>query len=635
MSKVKPLLEEIIDPRSWSLTGCLFSSVKDSEPKPFTMPLEKLLGTQHQVVQRKEDAQLFSPVQYKEGTSRGKRNVEKVFALVFDIDGCRSEDLQQCLLSLKPWAFVAYTSFSHDNAVGEWNGRILLPLVQPIPQSSFSKTYAAFEQNYIIGADPNAKDISRLFYLPSTTEARIAHANIIFNPGTLFEAEDAFLPVGQRNGGLLSVAGRLRRRGADEDTITQHLLQRNRLCDPPLDEDEVRAIARSIMRYDPETDSSGVAEVEGKYSLAKLQRVFREDEEFKDRFSWDSFNTVQHYQGAPITDPKVTEIEVLLSRRYPQWKVPRYDLEHLIEVESLARPFHPVAMWLESLVWDGTSRLGGLAREFWAAEHEIENVYLRKWMIGAVARAMDPGCKNDNALILYGEQGIGKSRFFASMCPQDSWFSDSPLNLNDARDLATNIHGKWIYEWAELESFRRAREINTVKAVLSSRVDTYTPKYARRSVSIPRSCVFVGSTNERNFLVDETGHRRFCVVECKKECDIEALVRVRDQLWAEAVRLFRGGEVWHLGKEELKAQAERNSEFEPTNNRYDDVVAYLTRLGFPEWVGIKQMYDGVGCSVDAPYSIRREISNAARKTGYEQKTRKIDGNAWKWFKKVR
>jgi predicted P-loop ATPase len=141
-------------------------------------------------------------------------------------------------------------------------------------------------------------------------------------------------------------------------------------------------------------------------------------------------------------------------------------------------------------------------------------------------------------------QGIGKStglRVLAS----DEYFSDSlPADLShkDARD---HLRGKWIIELSELSQLKRA-EIETVKSFLSRRYEQYRPSYGRNEIKFPRQCVFAGSTNSSEYLVDTTGNRRFWVVACGGTVDLAALEQDRDQLWAEAVSRYLKGEPWHL-----------------------------------------------------------------------------------------
>lgn len=237
--------------------------------------------------------------------------------------------------------------------------------------------------------------------------------------------------------------------------------------------------------------------------------------------------------------------------------------------------FHPVRDYLQSLSWDGTSRLNTWLRDYLGADSQPE-IYLAAvgaaWLISAVARIMQPGCQADSALVLEGVQGIRKSTALRILAG-DEYFSDSlPADLahKDARD---HLRGKWIIELAELAQFRRA-EIETVKAFISRRYEQYRPSYGRHEVKFPRQCVFAGSTNDDTYLVDTTGNRRFWSVACSAVA-IEALRRDRDQLWAEAVARYNRGELWHLtGELEDMAASEARARVahDPWTAKVSDIV---------------------------------------------------------------
>jgi putative DNA primase/helicase len=213
-------------------------------------------------------------------------------------------------------------------------------------------------------------------------------------------------------------------------------------------------------------------------------------------------------------------------------------------------PYHPVREYLEGV---GQSHGGrgvtteGIAAEFLAqvlgAEpSELNRQILRRWLISAVARAFEPGCKCDTVLVLIGPQGIGKSTFFATLA--DPWFVDTPMEVG-SKDSYMVMRRGWLIEWAELESLFRARDSSAVKAFLSSRIDTYRPPYGRADVEVPRSSVIVGTLNEGadGFLGDETGNRRFWPLRVTK-MNVAKLREWRDILWGEAVTHYRRGERW-------------------------------------------------------------------------------------------
>ncbi len=242
------------------------------------------------------------------------------------------------------------------------------------------------------------------------------------------------------------------------------------------------------------------------------------------------------------------------------------------------KTYHPVQEYLNNLVWDAKHRLalvptrvlGLAANDPWAA---LNVTLLRRFFISAVARAMKPGCKVDTVLILVGKQGRRKSMFFAVLAGE--WFSDATIDMEN-KDGVLLLGKKWVMELAELDSMARARNQTGVKAFISRQVDEYRPPYGRVTVEVPRSCVFVGTTNEDEFLTDATGNRRYWPISgCHNPVNIEQLREWRDQLWAEAVHLFRQGEQWHLTDAEEQMLTEKLGDHERLDTWYDTIAEYV------------------------------------------------------------
>lgn len=202
---------------------------------------------------------------------------------------------------------------------------------------------------------------------------------------------------------------------------------------------------------------------------------------------------------------------------------------------------HAVREYLNKLQWDGQHRVDTWLQDFMGAEvSPYTSMIGRRWLIAAVARVMAPGCQADYMLVLEGEQGTKKSTALKTLASQD-WFCDHTPDLHD-KDSQMQLFGSWIIEWGELAALRRS-DVTAVKAFITRRVEKLRPPYARYVIEVPRQCIFAGTTNERNWLKDETGGRRFWPVWCNS-IDIDGLERFRDQLWAEAVTLYTDGAIW-------------------------------------------------------------------------------------------
>ena len=207
--------------------------------------------------------------------------------------------------------------------------------------------------------------------------------------------------------------------------------------------------------------------------------------------------------------------------------------------------FHPVRELLDSLTWDGKEHIRSLLPEYLGAE-DSDYTYqvMRLWMLGAVSRVYKPGSKFDYTMILQGSQGIGKSTFLKQMAMDDSWFNDS-LDSLDSDKAVQSLTGSWIIELAELKSLARtAGGVESVKRFLTATQDKYRIPYERRADTFYRQCVFAGTTNKDDFLQDETGNRRFLIVQTgvKKPSKSLFVPEIMDAIklaWAEAVHIWK------------------------------------------------------------------------------------------------
>jgi len=212
-------------------------------------------------------------------------------------------------------------------------------------------------------------------------------------------------------------------------------------------------------------------------------------------------------------------------------------------VQALAKeaPVHPVREFLNSLRWDGEPRVDGwLTRYMGVAASSYAASVGRWWLISAAARAFEPGCQADHLLVLEGPQGIGKSTAVSTLVGAE-WFADDVPDLGN-KDASLAALNSWVIELAELDTVRKA-EVTQLKAFITRKVEAFRPPYGKSMIQAPRSCVFIGTTNRTDYLRDESGNRRFWPVKCGS-IDREALAADREQIWAEAVAMFKDGQKW-------------------------------------------------------------------------------------------
>lgn len=251
--------------------------------------------------------------------------------------------------------------------------------------------------------------------------------------------------------------------------------------------------------------------------------------------------------------------------------------------------FHPVRDYLKNLTWDGTPRVDTLFIDYLGAEDSAYNrAVARKFMAAAVARVMTPGGKMDYMPVLIGKQGIGKSHLLSILGGE--WFSDSITSINGKEGYEA-LHGSWIVEWAELSAARKA-DIESMKQFISKRDDRYRKAYARRVTDNPRQCVFAGTTNDDEFLRDYTGNRRFWPIQTNAAMATKSvfddLPKERDQIWAEAVVLFKNHEPLYLDAA-LQATAQEVQEEHTYRSVREDIVReYLDRKIPENWKDMSQ-----------------------------------------------
>lgn len=255
-----------------------------------------------------------------------------------------------------------------------------------------------------------------------------------------------------------------------------------------------------------------------------------------------------------------------------------------VNVVALQNKFHPVREYLDGCVWDGVPRVETLLVDYLGAEDTpYTRAVTRKALTAAAARIYDPGCKFDYMLTLRGRQGIGKSALIARLGGR--WFSDSFTTLQ-GKDAYEQVLGVWIMEVGELAGMRKA-EAETIKLYISKQVDRFRPAYGRRLQEFPRQCIFIGTTNETQFLRDATGNRRFWVVDTPNEPTRNLWDELTPEtvrcIWAEAVELYRAGEALYLPRELEAAAREVQETYEEENPRAGIVQDYLERRLPADW----------------------------------------------------
>jgi len=259
------------------------------------------------------------------------------------------------------------------------------------------------------------------------------------------------------------------------------------------------------------------------------------------QLSYDEFSNRLLIDNRHLNEADVTRLYLEIELKFKFRPTKDY---FWMVIEDCARQdsFHPIREYLDSLHWDGVSRLDNWLFKYGGAKDSpFVRAAGRIVLIAAVRRIRQPGTKFDEMLVLESNQGMSKSEALSILAIKPEWFSDDlPLNADSKRQIES-IAGRWIVEADELKGMRKG-DVEHLKSFLSRRVDRARLAYDRYVTEIPRQCIVIGTTNSERYLRDNTGNRRFWPVKVEI-FDLLALKRDVGQLWAEAAYLEKQNDV--------------------------------------------------------------------------------------------
>ncbi|MCL4715617.1 MAG: hypothetical protein KJZ75_11975 [Hyphomonadaceae bacterium] len=289
-------------------------------------------------------------------------------------------------------------------------------------------------------------------------------------------------------------------------------------------------------------------------------------------------------------------------------------LDDVLTNECVRNRFHPVRDHLERLKWDGTPRLDRwLATYCRAADTAYTRAVGRIVLIAAVRRALRPGTKFDSLMVLESEQGAYKSTAVRVLAGSDDWTTDTVPIGAEGNKIIEHTRGKWIIEIGELAGFSEAK-IEKLKAFLSRIADRGRLAYEPHPVDVMRAFIMIGTTNKKNYLNDATGNRRFLPVAVG-ELDIEALVRDRDQLIAEAVHYEALGESIVLSAN-VAPEARRAQEARSVEDSWLAELGEIAEGANEIWTGAAWIKLGIPAR-DRNARVAERLSDCLQALGFE------------------
>jgi len=280
--------------------------------------------------------------------------------------------------------------------------------------------------------------------------------------------------------------------------------------------------------------------------------------------------------------------------------------------------YHPVREYLDALKWDGQARLDNWLNVYCGvAQTPLAIACGARFLLSAVARIFEPGERVDTALILEGLQDLGKSSVFRTLA--GPYFVDEIAELG-SKDAALQMRGAWIIELAELDAMSRA-EVSRIKAFMSRSKDRFRPPYGRSWIEQPRQCVFGGTTNDYEYLKDDTGGRRWWPFAATK-IKIALLRQDRDQLWAEAAHRYRQHERHWLHEDDLKAAHAKEIRLRTPTEAWDaEIERWLKKEHTDDTVTVAQvLYKGLFITDRSKWSKadQMKVAKCLRNLGWDK-----------------
>lgn len=402
---------------------------------------------------------------------------------------------------------------------------------------------------------------------------------------------------------------------------------------PELSEEEKYGALTPTLPRDLAVNKDGVALA----TVGNLKTILMRPELCGDRICFDAFKdeivwcpVEEPGQWRPLKDTDYTRLRIYLEST-GFLPIGKEMMRDVIEHVAHLNPFDTAVEWLTNLQWDGTPRVDNFLRDYFSAADDAYTRAVALYMWTAMAgRVLDGGCKADMVPVLVGKQGVGKSLGINRMVVAPEHTTSINLMTRDD-DLSRRMRGKLVIEIGELRGLH-SRDMESIKEFITKTHEMWTPKYKEFDTSFPRRCVFIGTTNQEDFLADTTGNRRWLPVGVGKVATA-AIERDRLQLWAEAAALYQSGGIAYKGVETDAARAVQ--EHHRMGDVWHDIIDAWLHLddidgstpasrGFVSSASI--MADGL--NIDSK-NIKRgdemKVASIMRELGYHKARPKING----------
>ena len=281
--------------------------------------------------------------------------------------------------------------------------------------------------------------------------------------------------------------------------------------------------------------------------------------------------------GKKIKPSSVEQLYIVLGEM--GWKIDKAKAQDVFEKVAQEKSYNPIKEYLEYLEKDQTiipADTSNLSTTYLKTTDPLSDEMLFKWLVGAAQRIFENGCQMDFCLVLKGKQGLRKSTFFRTLCK--GFFCDS---MAEGKDHSMLIGTTWFKAFEELETITGKKECGELKNLITIREDIFRAPFARNTDHHPRASVFCATVNDDQFLKDQTGNRRFWVIEVKERIDKNQVENDLDSIWKGIMLSYREGILQMLSDKYEDLSNLRNSQFEQEDPYEYYALQYIENTSTP------------------------------------------------------
>ena len=327
------------------------------------------------------------------------------------------------------------------------------------------------------------------------------------------------------------------------------------------------------------------------------------------------------------TEHDTNKIMIVLQSMYDYVNVTKTSVEDGINYLAQLDQRNEPQDWINSLEWDGVNRIENFFCRAMGSELNSWNVTVSKnFWLSLAARILFNGCQVDEMVVMESKQGTRKTTALRMIAGE--WYGEANAEIT-SKDFDQGLRGKIIVEFGELSNIKKT-DVEIIKRKITTTVDQYRPSYGRTVGKFPRTCIFVGTTNEKEYLVDMTGNRRFNPIKVG-QTDVNYIKENRDQLFAEAAHRVKNQESWWVyDDQEATEQREERRLVDEWENEIEEIMSRIENT----FIQTKDIYFQLGGNIDKldkPTTAR--ITKILRLLGYERKKMRIgQATAYTWLK---